>query len=138
MQLLEPTLHGLGYELVDFEWFGRGKLRVIIDKADGINVDDCATVSNHLTHFFAVEGVDYDRLEVSSPGFDRPLKKAADFVRFRGERAELKLKAPMDGRKNFTGTLGVVAEGLLALDSDGKTFAIELVNVHKARLKPEF
>lgn len=138
MQLLEPTLRGLGYELVDFEWFGRGKLRVIIDNADGINVDDCAAVSNHLTHLFAVEGVDYDRLEVSSPGFDRPLRKAADFVRFRGERAELKLKVPMDGRKNFTGTLGVLADGLLALDSDGKTFAIELVNVHKARLKPEF
>lgn len=138
MQLLEPTLRGLGYELVDFEWFGRGKLRVIIDKADGINVDDCAAVSNHLTHFFAVEGVEYDRLEVSSPGFNRPLRKAADFVRFRGERAELTLKVPMDGRKNFTGILGVLAEGLLALDSDGKTFAIELVNVHKARLKPEF
>ena len=138
MQLLEPTLRGLGYDLVDFEWFGRAKLRVIIDKADGINVDDCAAVSKHLSHFFAVEGVDYDRLEVSSPGFDRPLRKAADFVRFRGERAELKLKAPMDGQKNFTGTLGVLAEGLLALDSDGKTFAIELANVHKARLKPEF
>jgi ribosome maturation factor RimP len=138
MRLLEPTLHGLGYELVDFEWFGGGKLRVIIDKGDGINVDDCAVVSNHLTHLFAVEGVDYDRLEVSSPGFDRPLRKAEDFIRFRGERAELKLKVPIDGRKNFTGTLGVLAEGLLALDSDGKTFAIELVNVHKARLKPEF
>ncbi len=138
MRLLEPTLHGLGYELVDFEWFGRGKLRVIIDKSDGINVDDCAAVSSHLTHFFAVEGVDYDRLEVSSPGFDRPLTKAADFIRFRGERAELKLKVPINGRKNFTGTIGMLADGLLAFESDGKTFAIELVNVHKARLKPEF
>ena len=138
MQLLEPTLQGLGYELVDFEWFGRGKLRVMIDKADGINVDDCAMVSNHLTRYFAVEGIEYDRLEVSSPGMDRPLRKAADFVRFRGERAEVKLKVPLDGRKNFTGTLGMLADGLLALDSDGKMFAIELANVHKARLKPEF
>ena len=138
MQLLEPTLQGLGYELVDFEWFGRGKLRVMIDTADGIDVDDCATVSNHLSRLFAVEGVEYDRLEVSSPGFDRPLRKSADFVRFRGERAELKLKVPLQGRKNFTGTLGMLADGLLALDSDGKTYAIELVNVHKARLKPEF
>ncbi len=138
MQLLEPTLHGLGYKLVDFEWFGRGKLRVMIDKADGINVDDCAAVSRHLALFFAAEGVDYDRLEVSSPGMDRPLRTAADFVRFRGEMAELKLKAPIDGRKNFTGTLGVLTDGLLALDSDGKMFAIELENVHKARLKPEF
>ena len=138
MQLLEPTLLGLGYELVDFEWFGRGKLRVLIDKADGINVDDCVAVSNHLSRYFAVVGVEYDRLEVSSPGLDRPLRKAEDFVRYRGERAELKLKAPLDGRKNFTGTLGVLADGLLALDSDGKMFAIELANVHKARLKPEF
>jgi ribosome maturation factor RimP len=138
MHLLEPTLQGLGYELVDFEWFGRGNLRVMIDKADGINVDDCASVSHHLTRYFAVEGVEYDRLEVSSPGMDRPLRKAADFVRFRGERAEIKLKVPLDGRKNFTGTLGVLAGGLLALDSDGKMFAIELANVHKARLKPEF
>ena len=137
MHLLEPTLQGLGYELVDFEWFGRGKLRVMIDKADGINVDDCASVSHHLTRYFAVEGIEYDRLEVSSPGMDRPLRKAADFVRFRGERAEVKLKVPLDGRKNFTGTLGVLADGLLALDSDGKMFAIELANVHKARLKPE-
>ena len=138
MQLLEPTLHGLGYELVDFEWFGRGKLRVMIDKPDGINVDDCAAVSRHLSLFFAAEGVDYDRLEVSSPGMDRPLRKAADFVRFRGERAELKLKAPIDGQKNFTGKLGILTEGQLALDSNGKILAIELANVHKARLKPEF
>ena len=136
--MLEPTLNGLGYELVDTEWFGRGKLRVTIDKAEGINVDDCAAVSNHLTRLFAVEGVEYDRLEVSSPGFDRPLRRAADFVRFRGERAEVKLKAPIDGRKNFTGMIGVLADGMLALDSDGKMFSIELANVHKARLKPEF
>ena len=136
--MLEPTLNGLGYELVDLEWFGRGKLRVMIDKPDGINVDDCAAVSRHLTLFFAAEGVDYDRLEVSSPGMDRPLRKAADFVRFLGERAELKLKAPIDGQKNFTGKLGILTEGRLALDSDGKILAIELANVHKARLKPEF
>ncbi len=136
--MLEPTLNGMGYELVDMEWFGRGKLRVMIDKADGINVDDCAAVSNHLTRLFAVEGVEYDRLEVSSPGFDRPLRRAADFVRFRGERAELKLKVPLDGRKNFTGVIGVLADGMLALESDEKMFSIELANVHKARLKPEF
>jgi ribosome maturation factor RimP len=138
MQMLEPTLNSMGYELVDMEWFGRGKLRVMIDKADGINVDDCAVVSNHLTRLFAVEGVDYDRLEISSPGFDRPLTKAADFVRFRGERAEVKLKVPLNGRKNFTGVLGVLADGLLALEADGNMFSIELANVHKARLKPEF
>ena len=95
IETLEPTLNGLGYELVDTEWFGRGKLRVMIDRAEGITVDDCATVSNHLTRLFEVEGFAYERLEISSPGFDRPLRKVADFVRFCGERAEIKLRVPM-------------------------------------------
>ena len=81
-QTLESTLAGLGYELVDFERSGKGKLlRIFMDKAGGITVDDCATVSNHLSRVLAVEGVDYDRLEVSSPGLDRPLKKEQDSVR---------------------------------------------------------
>ena len=138
MELLEPVLQGLGYELVDTEWFGRGNLRVMIDRAEGITVDDCATVSNQLTRLFEVEGFAYERLEVSSPGFNRPLRKVADFVRFRGERAELKLRAPLEGRRNFTGTLGALAAGVLSLDMDGKVVAIELANIHKARLKPEF
>src|SRR5688500_19308526 len=76
-ELLESTLAGLGYELVDLERSPRGKLlRVFIDKPDGVSVDDCVTVSNHLSRLLAVENVDYDRLEVSSPGLDRPLKKS--------------------------------------------------------------
>ena len=138
IETLEPTLNGLGYELVDTEWFGRGKLRVMIDRAGGITVDDCATVSNHLTRLFEVEGFAYERLEISSPGLDRPLRKVADFVRFCGERAEIKLRVPMEGRKNFTGTLGALAAGMLPLAVDGKVVAIELANIHKARLKPEF
>ena len=138
IETLEPTLNGLGYELVDTEWFGRGKLRVMIDRAGGITVDDCATVSNHLTRLFEVEGFAYERLEISSPGLDRPLRKVADFVRFCGERAEIKLRVPMEGRKNFTGTLGGLAAGMLSLAVDGKVVAIELANIHKARLKPEF
>jgi ribosome maturation factor RimP len=79
--MLESTLTGLGYELVDFERPGKGRLfRVFIDKAGGITVDDCAAVSHHLSRVLAVEGVDYDRLEVSSPGLDRPLKKERDCV----------------------------------------------------------
>ena len=79
VKLVETTVNGLGYELVDFERSGRGLLRVFIDKPEGILVDDCQTVSNQLTRLFMVENVDYDRLEVSSPGLDRPLKKEADF-----------------------------------------------------------
>ncbi|MFZ5502620.1 MAG: ribosome maturation factor RimP [Pseudomonadota bacterium] len=135
---VEVTVTGLGYELVDFERSGRGLLRVFIDKPEGISVDDCQTVSNQLTRMFLVENVEYDRLEVSSPGLDRPLKKPADFVRFCGEKAQLKLRMPMSGRKNFAGVLGAVNEGKLQLDVEGSVVEIELSNVDKARLVPTF
>lgn len=73
--ILDKTLPGLGYELVDFELTAQGDLRVFIDKEGGITVEDCATVSNHLSRVFMVEDIDYKRLEISSPGLDRPLKK---------------------------------------------------------------
>jgi ribosome maturation factor RimP len=136
VRLLEPTVTGLGYELVDCEWFGRGKLRVMIDKPAGISVDDCAFVSNQLIRFFAAEAIGYERLEVSSPGLDRPLRKTADFERFQGEKAQLKLRVPIDGRRNFSGVLGPVAAGLLQLEAEGKQFSIDLRNVDKARLIP--
>ena len=83
--LLERTLPPLGYELVDFETTPKGRLiRVFIDKPEGVDVEDCARVSQHLTRLFAVENIDFDRLEVSSPGLDRPLRKPADFVALRG------------------------------------------------------
>jgi ribosome maturation factor RimP len=78
--LIEPTLAGMGYELVALERAGGGLLRLYIDKPEGIVVDDCVRVSNQLTRMFMVENVDYERLEVSSPGMDRPLVKPADFV----------------------------------------------------------
>src|SRR4051794_36437332 len=72
--LLERTLPPMGYELVDVQASSKGRLvRVFIDKPDGIDVEDCARVSDHLTRLFAVENVDYERLEVSSPGLDRLL-----------------------------------------------------------------
>ena len=84
--LLERTVPPMGYELVDWETSPGGRLvRVFIDKAGGVDVEDCAKLSQHLTRLFAVEGIDYERLEVSSPGLDRPLKKAADYERFRGQ-----------------------------------------------------
>jgi ribosome maturation factor RimP len=85
-----------------------------------------------------VENVAYDRLEVSSPGLDRPLKKEADFVRFAGQKAQLKLRMPMAGRKNFVGVIGAVSNGILQLDMDGSQVSIELSNLDKARLVPTF
>lgn len=137
-RLVETTLAGLGYELVDLEVSGRGMMRVLMDKPGGIALEDCERVSHQLTRLFVVEGVDYERLEVSSPGLDRPLKKEADFVRFCGEKVQLKLRMPLAGRKNFTGILGEVRDGVLQLEVDGNQVMIELSNLDKARLVPTF
>ncbi|MDO5059231.1 MAG: ribosome maturation factor RimP [Neisseria sp.] len=136
--LLERTLPGLGYELVDNELTAQGTLRVFIDKEGGITVEDCATVSNHLSRLFMVEDVDYKNLEISSPGLNRPLKKAADFVRFAGEQAKIKTRLPIDGQKNFIGRIVGCENDTVQIAFDGKTADIEISNIDKARLKPEF
>ncbi len=137
MPLLEKTLTGLGYELVDLESANRGGLlRVFIDKTDGVNVDDCARVSNHLTRLFAVEGIEFDRLEVSSPGLDRPLKRPADFRRFIGEKATIKVRLPLNGRKKFAGTLCAVGDTSIQIDVEGEAIAIAFSDIDKARLIP--
>ena len=138
LRLVETTLTGLGYELVDLEVSGRGLMRVLMDKPAGITLEDCEQVSHQLTRLFTVEGVNYERLEVSSPGLDRPIKKEADFVRFSGEKVQIKLRMPLAGRKNFSGILGEVQEGILQLEVDGNWVAIELLNIDKARLVPTF
>ncbi len=137
-KLVESTLTGLGYELVDLEVSGRGLMRVLMDKPEGISVNDCELVSNQLTRLFMVEGVNFERLEVSSPGLDRPVKKEADFIRFCGQKAQIKLRMPLAGRKNFVGILSAVENGMLQLDVDGKQVAIDLSNIDKARLVPVF
>ncbi|MFM2407797.1 MAG: ribosome maturation factor RimP [Pseudomonadota bacterium] len=138
LKVIETTVTGLGYELVDVEHAGGGLLRVYLDKPEGIDVNDCQIVSNQLTRLFLVENIDYDRLEVSSPGLDRPLKKEADFVRFAGEKAKFKLRMPLNGQKNFVGLIGELNAGVVQIDMDGVVVAIELSNVEKARLVPTF
>jgi len=145
--LLETTVGGLGYELVSVELSNRGRmLRVFIDRpaagwqgavSSGITVDDCARVSNQLARVLEVEDFDYDRLEVSSPGLDRPLKKEADFARFAGEQARLTLRIPVEGRRNFTGVMHAVADGKLQLEVEGGMVNIDLANIDKARLVPK-
>lgn len=138
--ILDNTLPGLGYELVDYELSPQGTLRIFIDTEGGITVEDCATVSNHLSRVFMVEDIDYKNLEISSPGLDRPLKKASDFIRFSGSQVKLKTRLPVNGQKNFIGKLESFDETTqaLTLSFDGKTVQIELSNVDKARIKPEF
>ncbi len=135
--VLMQTVAGLGFELVDWDKPARGGvLRLFIDKPGGINVDDCVAVSRQVSRVLEVEDVDYDRLEVSSPGLDRTLKHARDFARFAGERAKLKLRTPLDGQRNFVGTLGSVEGDAVMLAVDGRTVRLDLANVESARLAP--
>ena len=96
-EMIDATVEGLGYELVDVEKLPRGLIRVTIDKDGGITLDDCEKVSNQLNNAMTVENVDYDRLEVSSPGVDRPLKRPRDFVKFVGQNVHVELFAPITG-----------------------------------------
>ena len=137
-ELLERTLPPLGYELVDWEGAPGGRLvRVFIDKPEGIDVDDCARVSNHLTRLFAVENVDFERLEVSSPGLDRPLKKAADFVRFAGEEAELKLANPIANARKLKGVLRGCEGGAVVVETAKGAVTVPLADIDRARLVPK-
>jgi ribosome maturation factor RimP len=115
---IATTVGGLGYELVEVERGPAGLLRVTIDHptvagaaARFITVDDCERVTRQLQHVLEVEGLAYERLEVSSPGLDRPLKSAADFRRFLGEQVEVTLKLPFKGRKRFRGELMAAGAG---------------------------
>jgi ribosome maturation factor RimP len=137
--LLETTLSGMGYELVQLTMSRGRHMQVFIDKPGGIDVDDCVAVSNHLTRLFMVENIDYERLEVSSPGLDRPLTKAADYVRFAGENVVMKLRIPMENRRKLAGKLLGITDGRIQLElEDKKEVTVELTNVDSARLKPEF
>jgi len=137
-ELLERTLPPLGYELVDWESSPGGRLvRVFIDKPKGVSVEDCAKVSNHLTHLFAVENVAFERLEVSSPGLDRPLTKAADFVRFAGEEAELRLRTPVDNAKKLKGVLRGFEDGAVVVETAKGTVTVPLAEINRARLVPK-
>ena len=155
--LIERTVMQLGYALVDLEISNRGKLlRVFIDKSepmnivDSVNIDDCVLVSNQLGNVLTVDHeIDYDRLEVSSPGMDRVLKKSADFVRFVGERATFKLRvglmdltpkndANTAPRKNFIGIIRGVEGADVLFECDGQIYQTELINLDKVRLNPLF
>lgn len=137
--LVEQTLAGMGYELVDIELSPGGRLlRIFIDIERGITVDDCATVSHQLQHVFEVENVNYDRLEVSSPGLDRPIKKSADFERFAGQQAQIRIRIPIGNQRNFAGVLGGVRDGAVLLQTEKGEVALPLDQVEKARLVPKF
>jgi len=150
MSVLEPLLErlvsGLGYRLADFEYINNGRmLRVFIEKEHqltpegqaGVTVADCESVSRQLLRVLEVEGIAYDRLEVSSPGLDRRLKKAADFARFAGREARVRLRHPVNGRRNFTGIVRAVDGERIELEFEGDRMAFDLAELDRARLVPK-
>ena len=137
--VVEPAVAGMGYELVDVQASNGGRLlRLFIDKPGGVTLEDCAAISRHLTRVLTVEGIDYERLEVSSPGLDRPLRKERDFARFAGQRAEVRMRTPdASGRRKFAGVLRGVESGQLSMDLDGQLIRLALDDVDRAKLIPE-
>ena len=151
LELIEKTVAGLGYDLVDFERAERGLLRIYIDftaeeaeEKGLITVEDCATVSHQLSHVLTVENVPYERLEISSPGLDRPLRKFSDFVRFAGSEAIVKLRMAIPGtanRKSYQGILTEPEGDQLGIEFEGKegpaVLNFTLADIDKARLVPQ-
>jgi ribosome maturation factor RimP len=141
IKLLEPTIERLGYELTDLELKlgGRdGLLRLFIDKDDGIDLEDCEVVSRQVSSILDVEDPlpGHYSLEVSSPGLDRTLTKPAHFQRFMGEDVRVKLRFPMDGRRNFRGALRAADEQHIEVEVDGESFSLPLATIESARLVP--
>jgi ribosome maturation factor RimP len=148
-QVVDQTVGGLSYDLVDVERSAKGLLRVFIDRragrvyptgdSDFVTVDDCEAVTRQLQYALEVDGVAYERLEVSSPGLDRPLKSEADFERFAGQEASVTLKLPFQGRKVWKGALQRAEAGWSLVFADGKqqqVFGFAFDEVREARLVP--
>lgn len=134
-KILEQTIPGLGYEFVDVEITPTKLIRVYIDKEGGVTIDDCEKVSDHLSNLFLVETIDYNRLEISSPGVDRPLKKIEDYTRFTGKKVKVKSRELIDDQKIFQGIIKSIDDNLITLElDDGSTLSLSFDNISRARL----
>jgi ribosome maturation factor RimP len=140
--LVEPAIADLGCEYLGAELFSYGnhrKLRLFIDKTSGVTVDDCAEVSHSVGAILDVEDIipgEY-RLEISSPGFDRPLFELAHYERFIGQKAKVRLRDKIDNRRNLLGIIEKVAEGKVTMDIEGHKISFELNEVGRANLVPQ-
>ena len=142
-ELLKPAAEALGYEFLGIEYIAQGKhsiLRIFIDHENGINVDDCASVSHQVSGILEVEDPISSQytLEVSSPGLDRPLFTLAHFQQFVGKNVELRCHVGVDGRRKFKGELVAVEDEQLILKVDNQDYTVEFSDVDKANLVAEF
>ena len=142
-ELLTPTVKAAGYQLWGIELIRAGRhttLRIFIDKAEGIMVEDCALVSREVSALLDVEDPipnEYT-LEVSSPGMDRPLFTEAQFTQYVGHKIEVKLTVPQEGRRKFKGLLTSFADDTLVIEVDGKPYSLLFDNIDKANVVPVF
>lgn len=142
-EMLTPTVEAAGYQLWGIELARAGKLttlRIFIDKADGIMVEDCAVVSREVSALLDVEDPipnEYT-LEVSSPGMDRPLFTEAQFAQYVGQKVEVKLTVPQEGRRKFKGLLTALDGDMLVMEVDGKPYSLLFDNIDKANVVPVF
>jgi ribosome maturation factor RimP len=138
-QLIEVPIETLGYELVGVEYVKNGSntvLRIYIDAKQGISIEDCERVSHQVSGILEVEEpiTSAYSLEVSSPGFDRPLFKERDFVRFVDNEVKITMKLPVQGRRNFKGRLEGMSDGNILIEVDGEVYELPLTKLSKARL----
>jgi len=137
--LVEPVLDEMGFELVDVEYLGAGGrriLRVYMDRTGGVTLDDCARVSREIGVLIDVKDIIEERyvLEVSSPGLNRRLKKEKDFAWAMGKKVKIRMKSPVEGRRNFTGRLTGMREGTIVMAVDEGEAALPIQGVEKANL----
>jgi ribosome maturation factor RimP len=143
MDLASPVLEEIGFELVDVEYLsdhGRWVLRIYIDKDQGVTIEDCARISRELGDLIDIKDIiDHEYvLEVSSPGLNRPLKKEKDFFRAIGKKIKVRMTEPMNGRRNFSGSLRDFREKTLYLEVESGLVRLSLPDVDRANLIYEF
>ena len=141
--IIEPAVTAMGFELIGVEYLAQGRhslLRIYIDSEQGITVDDCGSVSHQVSAILDVEDVikGVYTLEVSSPGINRPLFTAEHFDRFSGEQAEVKLRAPLNGRRKFKGTLKGVHDNSVVIEVDSEEYSLPIADIEKANLVAEW
>jgi ribosome maturation factor RimP len=142
-ELFEPVVNGMGFDLIEIEYFPNpkhGVLRLYIDKPEGIVIEDCSNVSRQISALIDVEDPVRGQfnLEVSSPGADRPLRRVKDFQRFTGSLVKLKTVMPLDGQRNFKGRLLKANEEVVVIETDTEEIDLPMSAIEKARIVPEY
>ncbi|MBP1762027.1 MAG: Bacterial ribosome maturation protein RimP [Firmicutes bacterium] len=138
--LIAPILEEIGIELLEIEYrkeHGDQMLRIFIDREEGVDLNTCTQATRAVQDMIGQENIEYDHLEMSSPGFNRLLKKEKDFIRFQGERIKVRTLQPLEGQKNFLGRLGDVNQKVLHLEIDGQKITIPRDIISIVRLDPE-